>query len=1054
VIVDKSSTSRAEPQWTDGSDRLRVREIEPTRSRRGPESAPVATGAAYDAGMWPDLGGMVGRADVLAELSALAAATRRGRGAVAVVRGEAGIGKSTLAEALAGHAEGTGLTCVWGWCAPNESVVYLPWRAVLARLGIDGLLQDHAAAASPLSRITVHNAVCDALGERGPLLVVLEDVHWADEASADLLHAVATRCRSRPVLVVATARDDPGEAHPTVATRLADLPTSVVRLRLTGLTASEVETLLGAMLDRPAPADLVDDVLRRTGGNPFYVTEVGRLLRHQGVRGAVPAGVQEVLDRRLARLSQACHRLLEIAAVGGSDVIDVPALATVAGADSVSGARAGLDEAVAAGLLRLDAGRYAFAHALVREVLVAGVAGADRGVLHAAYAAALEPAAAGDAAVAATVAEHWDLAAGPDDQARAGPWWLVAGRAAAAQLGHETAVRAFRRALATRAVDRVEALLDLGEAQLLTGDVDGARASFLAAATDARADHRTPELARAALGLGGGIAGFEVPLYDHEAIRLLRDALELLPPEHTAARAALHARLSVALTEFVSIDERVGLAEEGVRLAEIAGDVPVQVAALAAYCDAIAGPDHVADRLAAATRMRALAASVGDTVGVLLAGRLRVVALCERGEFVAADQEIAEYGRVAERIGVPRYTWLPHIWRGMRALMAGDVAAALAEADAAETIGERAVSANATFMVYALRAAAHRTTGTLDAYADVALAAIEPLMPVGIHPAMKVSGTWEFVPAPRARAMVADALAMIDEIPRDAEWVEVLWSLGRGALAHGLTDGIGAVHARLRPYAELWAVDGIGGAVFGVVSDLLGRLAAALGHADEARAWLARARRAYRDGEAPLLLAALPADEPTAPAPPTTAAEPAAMAHEGKLWRITFRQAEITLPDAKGLHDLAVLLRRPGRETHVLDLADPTGTARVAATTTADPAIDSRARAAYRARVIELADQIEDAEADGDRERAARLRTEQEFIVAELAGSLGLHGRTRPGSADPAERARKAVTMRIRAAIASIAAAHPGLGRHLDAAVRTGRFCVYQPETAVDWRIT
>jgi hypothetical protein len=1002
--------------------------------------------------MGPDLGGMVGRTDTLVELSSLAEAARRGRGAVAVVRGEAGIGKSTLAEALVERAQDMGLVCVWGWCAPHESVIYLPWRAALGRLGIDGLLHDHAAATSSLFRITVHHAVCDALGERGPLLIILEDLHWADEETVELLHAVATRCRSMPVLVVATARADPTETRPSVAARIADLPTSVVRLGLTGLTASEVQSLLDSVLDEPAPADLVDDVRRRTGGNPFFVREVGRLLRHQGARGAVPTGVQEVLDRRLARLSQTCHRLLQVAAVGGADVIDVPALVTVAGADSVWAAHAVLDEAVTAGLVRLDAAGYTFAHALVREVLVAGVAGADRGVLHADYAAALEPAAATDTGLAALVAEHWSLAARAEDRARAGPWWLVAGRAAAAHLGYETATRAFQRAIATRAVDRVEVLLDLGEAQLLTGDVDGARASFLAAASGARAGHRTTDLARAALGLGGGVAGFEVPLYDHEAVRLLRDALDVVAAEHTALRAALHARLSVALTELASINERAELAEEGVRLAESAGDGPVLVAALAAYCDAIAGPDHVVDRLAAATRMRTLAASVDDTVGVLLASRLRVVALCERGDFIAADQEIAEYGRIVERVGVARYAWLPHIWRGMRALLSGDVPTAVAEADAARTIGERADSTNAMFMVFALRAAVHRSSGTLDDFADEALAAVQPLMPVGIHTAMAVSGTWEFVPTVRARAMIAEALAAIDEIPRDAEWVEVLWSLGRGALAHGLRDGIVAVYAALRPYPDLWAVDGIGGAVFGVVCDLLGRLAVALGHAEDARAWFDRAREAYRAKEAPLLLSALPVAE-AVPTPLTPAAEPAAMVHEGKMWRITFRQAEITLPDAKGLRDLAELLRQPGREAHVLDLADPTGTVRAVATGP-EPAIDAQARTAYRSRVVELADQIDDAEADGDRERAARLRAEQEFLVAELAGSLGLHGRTRSGSADSAERARKAVTMRIRAAISSIAAAHPSLGRHLDVSVRTGRFCVYQPETPVVWRIT
>ena len=136
---------------------------------------------AYDAGMGPDLGDVVGRAETLIELGVLAAAAGRGRGAVTVVRGEAGIGKESLAEAIAEErAEGIGLASVWGWCAPHESVIYLPWRAVLGRLGMDGLLHDHAAATSSLSRTAVHNAVCDALGGRGPVLIVLEDLHWAD----------------------------------------------------------------------------------------------------------------------------------------------------------------------------------------------------------------------------------------------------------------------------------------------------------------------------------------------------------------------------------------------------------------------------------------------------------------------------------------------------------------------------------------------------------------------------------------------------------------------------------------------------------------------------------------------------------------------------------------------------------------------------------------------------------------------------------------------------------------------------------------------------------
>ncbi|WP_027345471.1 ATP-binding protein [Hamadaea tsunoensis] len=993
--------------------------------------------------------GMVGRAGALAELTALAVRAGTGHGGVALVRGEPGIGKSTIVEALADTAAELGLRPLWGWCAPGEPAVYLPWRTVLGGLGHAGLLDGPATGASAVARLRLQSAVAERLAGDGPVIVIIEDLHWADEASLDLVNALATRCRTMPLLLVATARDDP-ELRPAVAERLAALPTHALRLPLAGLTAADVGVLLTEVLAAPPPAEVVNEVCARTGGNPFFVREVARLLHHQGVRGAVPVGVREVLERRLARLSQDCHRLLQVAALGGTDVVDVPLLVSVAGTGSAAETRAVLDEAVVAGLLRTDdTGVYAFAHALVREVLGIGLPGADRGGLHAAYARALEPRAADDDAYAVVVAEHWSRAAEPAEQLRSGPWWVAAGRAAAARLGYEAAARHFRRALEQPIDHRTAVLLDLGAAQWFAGDADEARTTFLTAAAAARAEGDSGALARAALGVGGGLAGFEIRLYDHEAIRVLRSALDLLPPDAVDERAALLARLSVSLTEFAPVEERARIARTALDLTESGVDVPVRVSVLAAYCDAIAGPEHRRERLDAATRMRVLAESVGDTAGTLLAGRLRVVALCEGGEFQAADQEIAEYARLAETLGVPLYTWLPHIWRGMRALLRGDVPAAFAAADRAEDLGVRADSMNATFMVFALRAAAHRTAGTTGSYAAEVRALMEPLIDSGVAPAMAAAGGWEFLPPVRARALVTAALQAVGEIPRDSEWLETVWSLGQAAIAYELPEGIAATYAALRPYAGLWAVDGIGGAVWGVVSDQLGRLATALGDPVEAATWYAQARDAYREAQTPLLAAALPDPGPAAPTPSTV--EHAALVRDGRLWHVTFRGRSVSLPDAKGLHDLRTLLDRPGREVHVLDLADPTGTARTTAGD-AGPVLDGRARSAYRARITELGEQTADAEADGDTEKAARLRTEQEFILAELAGALGLHGRDRPAAADAAERARKAVTMRLRATIRTLAAEHPVLGRHLDRSIETGRFCAYRPETTVVWR--
>jgi hypothetical protein len=155
---------------------------------------------------------------------------------------------------------------------------------------------------------------------------------------------------------------------------------------------------------------------------------------------------------------------------------------------------------------------------------------------------------------------------------------------------------------------------------------------------------------------------------------------------------------------------------------------------------------------------------------------------------------------------------------------------------------------------------------------------------------------------------------------------------------------------------------------------------------------------------------------------------------------------------SKGMADLAALLARPGREVHVLDLVEGAGgpPARSADAGTG-PILDATARAAYKARLLELEDDIAAAEADADIGRAERLRAERDVLAAELGAALGLSGRPRT-EGDRTERARKAVTMRIATAQKAIDAVHPDLGRHLRLAVSTGRFCVYRPEQPTRWR--
>jgi TolB-like protein len=164
-------------------------------------------------------------------------------------------------------------------------------------------------------------------------------------------------------------------------------------------------------------------------------------------------------------------------------------------------------------------------------------------------------------------------------------------------------------------------------------------------------------------------------------------------------------------------------------------------------------------------------------------------------------------------------------------------------------------------------------------------------------------------------------------------------------------------------------------------------------------------------------------------------------------WHLVFDGASVVISDAKGLRDLASLLASPGEERHCLELAG-----RPAETGGENPVLDDRARREYRIRLADLQREIDEAERDSDPARGSRAQEEMDALVEALAGALGLGGRSRSlGSA--AERARSAVTWRIRSAVRKIATVHPSLGRHLENSVRTGTYCSYQPERPIDWDI-
>jgi tetratricopeptide (TPR) repeat protein len=903
-----------------------------------------------------------------------------------------------------------------------------------------------------------------------PVLVVLEDIHWADRPSLLLLAFATRELRTERVLLVATYRDDEvGVSHP-VAEVLGDLVLTARRLPLAGLDLDAVAALIRAETGEADDA-LTAAVHRRTGGNPLFVGETVRLLGAEGRLGdgarwdlVIPQGAREAIGRRVARLSQDCHSLLSVASVIGPE-FPVDVLAAVADLDP-SAALDLLDEAAASGLVRTGGAidRWSFSHALVADAIASDLRGRRRAELHGAIAASVERLRA--ARLEEHVAEiaHHALEALPvGDVGRAFRFSVRAGRRALGHLAYEDAALHFQRALhispaAGTDDERAELLLALGDAQLRAGDRLGARKTFEDAAEQARVRGRPDGLARAALAFGAGLSGFEVAMFDQVQIDLLEEALSALPADDTALRAWVLARLSVALS-FVASGERCrALAEEAVAVARRVGDQAAVAYALAAFCDAISGPSHTEARSAAASEIVELAQAAGERQAELLGRRLRVLAHLERGDRAAFEGEVDAYARVADALGQPLYSWYVPLWRGTSALLDGRLDEVPALTAAAASEGAKANSSNAALLTwvqdYMLALQQGRMGEMLDSVDDM----IRSHPELAGNPSATVVNTGMHALGGRIQTTFAELDrilrdGVLDNVAQDAEWLPAISVLARAAVIVGHRAASAVLYERLAPYAGRWAVEGIAAGVHGAIDRDLGLLSATLGDTDAAVRHLTAARAAHQAAGAAALVALVDADLADlgrAPSLSDPSAAAAVFRQEGETWTVSYAGTTARLRDAMGLHDLAALLRVPGREIHVTDLMG--GPATATGRAGADPDLDDRARAAYRARVEELQGELDDAEAAHDLGRIERARAELDFVLAELSGALGLGGRSRR-SADPGERARKAVTNRIANALDRVERAHPEAGRHLRRAVRTGSFCSYDPEQPVDWAL-
>jgi DNA-binding SARP family transcriptional activator/predicted ATPase len=486
---------------------------QPTVSRVGGGGpAPESTAGAI--GEWA----FVGRREELAAMEARLDAAIRGRGGVVVVGGEPGIGKTRLVEELVRAGQAKGVAVAWGGAVEGgASPAYWPWVKIVRSLlhvgDPDRLFAALGAGASELAlvvpevkevigslepprlldpdtaRIRLFEAVLgllDCVARQHPLVVVLDDLQWADAASLQLLGFLGPYLRELPLLVLGTFRPAEVDARGQVTEALVTLGRHGVleRLALRGLGRDEVGDMMVATTGDRASPDVVATVEKRTAGNPFFVAELARLLRSAGeldggvLDGAVPAGVRDVVRRQLSRLPEDTSALLAVAAVAGRE-FDLQVLEAAAAIEP-DRALEMVEAAFLSGVVSEHSdviGRFRFSHDLVRETILKGLTAVRRARLHARLAEAIEALHGDDDRVAFELAYHSFHAAPVTGAERCIPAITRAADVATTRLAHEQAEEQLRRAWelvgkaaggATRDAQEVHILLRLASVLTIT----------------------------------------------------------------------------------------------------------------------------------------------------------------------------------------------------------------------------------------------------------------------------------------------------------------------------------------------------------------------------------------------------------------------------------------------------------------------------------------------------------------------------------------------------------------------------------------------------------
>ena len=615
--------------------------------------------------------GLFGRQPELAVLRGWWEEAFSGAARFVVCAGEAGIGKSRIAEELATEAARAGALVRWARAtADPPTPPYWLWRTLTGAGGMRPGARDpgdvdptQPGRFDPATdRLVLFESVTAALvaeaGESG-MLVVVDDVQWADPSSLHLLLHRVLHLRGARLLVLATERTPAQagyEAWLPVAAQLLQEPRAE-RLTLGGIDAAATARLLVAAGGTLVPGR-EGAFHSLTGGNPFFVKQLGAA-GYDASHGQLPDSVLQLVGHRVATLSPATQQFLRAAAVVG-DQFSLAVTAAVVG-QPVMACLPAVDEALDAGYLVQSgtAGELRFSHGLIRSALQAALSLTETVTLHRRAAEAAEATYAGDCTGrSGDLARHWCVVAVTGEWEPAVRWSVRAAEEAADAQGYEDALGWYRTALDVGGTNldwasRSHILTGLARTRWKAGELDGAREA-VAEAIDLARRAGNPVVAGEALLVLEAIGDQR---WDRDLAARADEVLSLLGADHAGLQARLLARRAEAAMyarDYAEADEYSGHA---LALAATSGDAAAEVAALRARQLARTAPEHHDERVELSRRMIAAGQTLRDPATELWGRLWKIDTHWERAELNDIGSELSRVEWCADRVGGPVARW-------------------------------------------------------------------------------------------------------------------------------------------------------------------------------------------------------------------------------------------------------------------------------------------------------------------------------------------------------------------------------------------------------------